>query len=86
VRGSRLATWAFRHPTDFSFVERTVVIPPELMPDGIAELEFVIADCRSPRELGMSDDGRKLGVGLARAICVVGDPTRSNDWHRARRR
>ena len=87
VGGTRLATWAFRHPTDFSFVERTVVIPPDLIVDGVVQLELSIPDCRSPRELGMSDDERRLGLGLARAVCTAQSvPPMGADWTRSRGR
>jgi glycosyltransferase involved in cell wall biosynthesis len=87
VNGTRLATWPFRHPTDFSFVERVVVIPCDLLVDGVVHLQLSIPDARSPRELGMSQDERRLGLGLARAHCTTASgPQADGDWLRRRRR
>jgi glycosyltransferase involved in cell wall biosynthesis len=66
-----LTTWTFQHPQEVTFVEPTVVIPPEAIVDGVVRLQFEMPNCRSPRELGMSDDERKLGIGLARAFIEV---------------
>jgi glycosyltransferase involved in cell wall biosynthesis len=63
---TRVATWTFRHPADFGFVERRIRVTPELVVDGWLRLAFVIADARSPQELGMSPDDRQLGIGLVR--------------------
>jgi glycosyltransferase involved in cell wall biosynthesis len=67
VNNTRLMTWTFRHPADFSFVERAVTIPPELISDGWVRVTFAIPGARSPQELGMSADERPLGLGLAQA-------------------
>jgi len=71
VNRTRVTTWAFRHPLDFSFVERSLVIPLELISDGFVHLQLSMPGVRSPRELGMSQDERRLGVGLARAYCTT---------------
>jgi hypothetical protein len=62
----RVGTWTFAHPADFAFVERRVVVPPELVHDGWIRLRFAMPAARSPRELGMSQDDRTLGLGLVR--------------------
>lgn len=66
VDSTRVATWRFTHPADFGFVERRVRITPDLVADGWLRLSFVIADARSPRQLGMRADDRQLGIGLVR--------------------
>ena len=71
VNRTKVATWSFRHPTDFSFVERSVVIPTELISDGFVHMQLSMPGVRSPRELGMSQDERRLGVGLVRAHCTT---------------
>jgi glycosyltransferase involved in cell wall biosynthesis len=71
VNGTQLTRWSFRHPGDFSFVERSVTIPPALLVDGVVHLDLSMPDVRSPRELGMSADQRRLGVGLARGHCTT---------------
>jgi hypothetical protein len=86
VNGTHVTTWLFRHPTDFSFVERVVAIPPDLLVDGVVHLQLSIPEAKSPRELGMSQDDRRLGVGLARAHCTTrSGPQPDADWLRRRR-
>jgi len=86
ANGTRLTTWSFRHPSDFSFVERVVVISPVLLVDGVVHLQLSIPGSRSPRELGMSQDERRLGVGLARAhLTTERGPRPDHNWLRGRR-
>ena len=66
VGGHHVTTWSFVNPTDFSFVERRVTVPPDLLEDGWLRVTFVIPEARSPRELGMGQDERHLGIGLVR--------------------
>jgi hypothetical protein len=39
-------------------------IPDEVLEDGWIKLDLVIADPKSPKELGLSRDDRQLGIGL----------------------
>jgi glycosyltransferase involved in cell wall biosynthesis len=71
VDGTPVTTWRFRYPADFTFVERSVTIPPELLADGVVHLQLSMPTVRSPRELGMSEDDRRLGVGVARVHCTT---------------
>jgi glycosyltransferase involved in cell wall biosynthesis len=81
VGGTRLTTWTFAHPSDFSLVERAVTIPVDLLDEGVARLELSMPAVRSPRELGMSQDERRLGIGLARAHCSTpGGPRPDAGW------
>ena len=81
AKGTHLTTWAFHHPGDTGFVERSVVIPPDARVDGVVHLELAIPRCRSPRELGMSHDERRLGLGLARGYCALaGAPEIKSGW------
>jgi glycosyltransferase involved in cell wall biosynthesis len=85
VNGTCLTTWTFQHPADFSFVEREVTIPVDLLDDGAVRLELSMPAARSPRELGISQDERRLGVGLSRAHCTTpGGPQPETGWTRRR--
>lgn len=44
-----------RLPSDVSYYPETI------------EITFIIPTARSPAELGLSDDSRRLGIGLVRA-------------------
>jgi hypothetical protein len=72
VGDTRVGTWAFTHPTDFTFVERRVVVPPDLIDDGWIRLTFAMPRAQSPRDLGMSQDDRLLGLGLVRLHAAGG--------------
>ena len=48
------------------FYDRRVTVPPDLLEDGWLRVTFVIPEARSPRELGMGQDERHLGLGLVR--------------------
>ena len=69
VKGTRLTTWTFEHPSDFAFVERAVTIPVELVEDGMVRVDLSMSSARSPRDLGLSQDERRLGIGLSRGHC-----------------
>jgi hypothetical protein len=85
VAGTRvLTTWRFQHPTDAGIVERSVVIPREVIESGIVDLQLSIPQCRSPRDLAMSQDDRQLGLGFARACIVLESSPADPDWLRRR--
>ncbi len=44
--------------------EFTFKIPDEALEDGSIKLDFLIADPKSPKELGLGNDSRKLGLGF----------------------
>jgi hypothetical protein len=44
--------------------EATFAVPREAISDGTITVEFQVAKPRSPKELGMSTDPRKLGIGM----------------------
>jgi hypothetical protein len=60
--GEALAVWEFTHELHV----RTLVldIPHRLISPAGVQLVFQIATPESPRRLGLSDDGRLLGLGL----------------------
>ncbi|MEZ5319967.1 MAG: glycosyltransferase [Vicinamibacterales bacterium] len=81
--GRVLTTWTFRHPVDLGLVERSVDVPADLLEDGLVRLDLTIPDCRSPRMLGLSDDDRRLGIGLVKAQCApVAVAAADVDWLR----
>jgi hypothetical protein len=86
IAGTTLARWSFDHRLDGPLVERSVVVPPDLLRDGVAHLQFDIPGCVSPRQLGMSGDDRLLGIGLVKAQCTTPERQRQDvDWLRRRR-
>ena len=56
-----VATWHCR--LDFSGSQR-IAIPSDTLLMNPVEMEFIISNPRSPAELGISSDGRLLGVGI----------------------
>jgi len=49
------------------FIERTAVVPKNLLnPDGVLILTFRIEGARSPDDLGISSDERKLGISISK--------------------
>jgi len=71
IEGDRLATWRFDDPES---CDRTLRIPAKLTEAGQWQsLEFSIQNPRSPRELGLSDDDRTLGIALEAFHLVDGD-------------
>ena len=71
VRGSRAAKWIFKDD-DAPRVVR-LAIGPVLSRRQELVIDFRMADCRSPRDLGLSDDARRLGLGL-RALKILDGP------------
>lgn len=62
-RGEKLATWNYR--LENPFPNTTIVVKKELIKNnGKVNLEFLIKSPISPKELGLSDDNRKLGLGF----------------------
>jgi hypothetical protein len=61
--GQRLLSWTC-DPATWRGVQR-IAIPSNLVgSNGILNLEFTISEPRSPEELGISSDSRKLGIGI----------------------
>lgn len=78
--------WHFEHPHDRGVVERVVTIPAELVQHEPVQLHFRIPGCISPRALGLSQDERRLGIGLVKAQWVTEaewrrDPDWLQRWH-----
>lgn len=78
--------WRFDYRHDRGIVERLVTIPPELVQRGPVALRFRIPGCASPRELGLSRDERRLGIGLVKAQWTTEaqrdqDPDWLQRWH-----
>jgi hypothetical protein len=47
--------------------EAVLTVPREILGDGVMKIEFLTDELlRSPKELGLSDDERKLGFGLTK--------------------
>jgi hypothetical protein len=62
VNGRELADWSItNHEVAF---EKRVRVPVDLLRSGSLRIEFSNHDPRSPAELGVSADGRKLGLGM----------------------
>lgn len=65
VNGLLLDTWRFQGPDTIEPRTRHVRIPKEVVgEDGAIWLAFALVNARSPRQLGLSDDSRLLGLGL----------------------
>jgi glycosyl transferase family 4 len=65
VNGLLLDTWHFRGPDSIAPRTRRLRIPKEIVgEDGAIWLAFAIKDTRSPKQLGLSEDSRLLGLGL----------------------
>lgn len=62
VNGTETANWSFRHPALPDWRSLRVDVTPAGR--GVVVVEFAIRTPRSPRELGLSDDGRRLGLAL----------------------
>ncbi len=63
VNGVPVGTWSFKEGEDR--VKRFVQFPAAVVNAAeLARVEFHIADCRSPAELGLSKDDRELGINL----------------------
>lgn len=73
--------WHFDHRHDRGVVERVATIPAELVQRGPVELRFRLPGCISPRDLGLSQDERRLGIGLVKAQWVTeAEWRRDTDW------
>lgn len=62
VNGALAASWSFAYP--YAPEWRTTQIPAVASHDGLVILEFTISTPRSPSELGVSSDTRRLGLSL----------------------
>jgi glycosyltransferase involved in cell wall biosynthesis len=65
-----LQRWEFSH-SDYEGV-RLIDIPRDASSAGVLDLKFLNLDARSPKELGLSEDVRPLGIGVER-IRLLGD-------------
>lgn len=80
VRASEqfIATWEFRLGERYTDggVWRTAALPPEVLGDGMQPIRISFhfaADLKSPHELGVSPDTRKLGLGMRKLTLVQVD-------------
>ena len=62
VNGTETVHWSFEHPADPDWRSLRVDVPPAGR--GVVVVELTVRTPRSPRELGLSDDGRRLGLAL----------------------
>jgi hypothetical protein len=63
VNGVPVGTWNFHRGDDK--IKRLVQFPAAVINGSqFAHVEFRIADCRSPAEMGVSKDERELGINL----------------------
>jgi hypothetical protein len=62
VNGSETARWSFDHPDPPDWRSLRVDVSPASR--GVVVVELTIRTPRSPRELGLSDDERRLGLAL----------------------
>jgi Glycosyltransferase Family 4 len=65
VNGAFAASWTFQYPSAPEW--RTVHVPAAPSLDGLVIVEFVLSVPRSPSELGISSDTRRLGLSLQQA-------------------
>jgi glycosyltransferase involved in cell wall biosynthesis len=84
--GRHVDMWRFDRQEDRQRTERTLTLP--IAPAATSRpliLTFRMPGCRSPRQLGMSDDDRLLGLGLVRAQWLTAAPSSSDrDWTQGR--
>jgi len=50
---------------EFAFGENIIEIPKEIYPDNLLKIIFKIKDPKSPMDMGLSGDTRKLGIGVS---------------------
>lgn len=62
ANGVQIASWAFSASAPMGI--RTAIVPAELIRDGKLRLTFVAPDGVSPKQLGVSEDPRVLGIGI----------------------
>ena len=60
--GHYLTSWEFHHGKPFP--ETKIYVPKSLIDGNILDLKFKIDNPKSPKELGLSQDSRKLGIGF----------------------
>ena len=60
--GHYLTSWKFLHGQPFP--ETKIYVPKSLIDGNILDLKFKIDNPKSPKELGLSQDSRKLGIGF----------------------
>ena len=53
--------------------EKSVIIPHEVLNEGVQNITFVLPDAKSPYSLGLSDDGRELALAV-RSIVITNSP------------
>jgi hypothetical protein len=71
VNGRQAGTWAFENA---NIVKRELRLPAAVIGDfETIEIAFVARNARSPAELGMSSDTRRLGIGIAEARLQVAE-------------
>jgi len=65
VSGSKVDSWDFEHPTGSTHVWHNIRYSKGMCdPQGEVGLAFKVHEPRSPAELGINTDTRKLGLGL----------------------
>jgi len=50
---------------EFVIGDNIIQIPKEIYPDNLLQIKFVINDPKSPMDIGLSSDPRKLGIGVS---------------------
>jgi glycosyltransferase involved in cell wall biosynthesis len=70
VRGNRIAEWTCALPASGG-VQQLTIPQDGVLPDGTLTLEFLISEPRSPADLGMSSDPRKLGIGIQSIVLTA---------------
>jgi hypothetical protein len=63
VNGENLATWILKSSKNSEF---RIKIPAEKLRQDVCEITFDIPNPKSPAELGISSDARRLGIGVVR--------------------
>lgn len=81
VDGTRVATWQFDHLRDRGRTERTLLVPASVGNADLMRITFRMPGCRSPREIGLGADDRRLGLALMKAQWLLERPTAADaDW------
>jgi glycosyltransferase involved in cell wall biosynthesis len=70
--------WTFLTSADRERAERQVVIPWRPQARDALTVTFRMPGCRSPRDLGLGSDVRRLGLGLIRAVWSLSPPEGSD--------
>jgi hypothetical protein len=66
VNGVDVAQWTFNRGS--AALERQILIPPLPAGDTTVIVTFRVHSPRSPKEVGLSKDRRRLGLGICRAM------------------